>query len=121
MKQFIRSTVLVWGLRVLAITVIALQVWAIATGAPSIIEALARIGIIVGCAITLRAERLGGAVMILGCALLSIAIYGWTGALGSFGSTLLAFHTLPPMVIGVLYLFLPLRVERMQPAMALES
>lgn len=120
MKQLSRST-LVWALRLTALTIIGLQVWAVLSGTASVIEVMARLVIIAGYAVTVRAPRLGGMVMLLGCAVLSIAIYAWAGMLGAYGSTLLAMHTLPPMVIGLMYMTLPLRVEPMQGAMVFEN
>ena len=82
--------------------------------AETAVEVLARGIVAVGFLAALRYERIGGAAMILGSVLLSMAIYSWAAPLGTYASTLIAVHCFPTLITGLLFLSMPGRIEEMQ-------
>jgi hypothetical protein len=110
------QTLVRWSLRLLGLLVISTQTILflasladdnLPPGArihPLLFEMVARAVIMLGFAAALRWERAGGAVVIFGAVLLSIAIYGWASPLGSYASTLIAVHSFPALITGLLFL-----------------
>jgi hypothetical protein len=110
------QTLVRWSLRLLGLLVISTQTILflasladdnLPPGArvhPLFVELIARSVIVLGFTVALRWERAGGALIIFGAVLLSIAIYAWASPLGSYASTLIAVHSFPALITGLLFL-----------------
>jgi hypothetical protein len=117
------QTLVRWSLRLLGLLVISTQtILFLASLAddnlppsarvhPLLFEVVARAVIVLGFAAALRWERAGGATIIFGAVLLSIAIYGWASPLGAYASTLIAVHSFPALITGLLFLTMTPGIE----------
>jgi hypothetical protein len=123
MMQLNTQTLVRWSLRLLGLLVISTQTILFLASLdddnlppaarvhPLLFEMVARGVIVLGFAAALRWERAGGAAIILGAVLLSMAIYAWASPLGAYASTLIAVHSFPALITGLLFLTMTPSIE----------